>query len=223
LARNGADVAIISRNLGELKKVAEEIKLMGRMALPVEGDISQIKDFNNLTNRIVEEFSRIDLLVNNAGISIPGSAMDVDEQTWDTVMNVNLKGLFFLSQAVARVMRKQGGGNIINITSAAGIRPGILPIYSISKAGVIMATQTTAKEWAKYNIRVNGVAPGLVRTSLTEHVWSNPEKVQARLDALPAGRAAHAEEIVGAVIYLASDASSYSFGSIIAVDGGDIL
>lgn len=223
LAGYGADVAIISRSLGELETVARKINKLGRRVLPVMGDVSEINNLDNLVHKVVDKFNGIDILVNVAGISLPGCSMDVDEQTWDMMMNVNLKGLFFLSQAVARVMKEQGGGSIINITSGAGIRPGIRPIYSISKAGVIMATQAAAKEWGKYNIRVNAVAPGLVRTSLTEHVWDNPEIVQARLNALPAGRAANAEEIVGAVIYLASDASSYSYGSIIAVDGGDVL
>ena len=223
LAGYGADVAIMSRSSGELETVASKIKSLGRKALLIKGDVSQTNNLANLVTQVVDNFHRIDILVNVAGISMPGTCMDVDEQTWDTMMNVNLKGLFFLSQAVARVMKEQGGGSIINIASAAGLRPGIRAVYSISKAGVITATQAAAKEWGKYNIRVNAVAPGLVRTSLTEHVWDNPEIVQARLNALPGGRAASPEDIVGAVIFLASSASSYSYGSIIAVDGGDIL
>jgi NAD(P)-dependent dehydrogenase (short-subunit alcohol dehydrogenase family) len=223
LASCGADVAIMSRNIGELEEVAGKIKSLGRNAIPIKGDVSQIDKLPGFVNQVVDDFRRIDILVNVAGASLPGTSMDADEQAWDAMMNVNLKGLFFLSQAVARVMKEQGGGSIINITSAAGLRPGIRAVYSISKAGVIMATQAAAKEWGKYNIRVNAVAPGLVRTSLTEHVWDNPEIIQARLKSLPAGRAADADDIAGAVIFLASDASSYSYGAIIAVDGGDTL
>ncbi len=223
LADCGADVVIMSRSIGELETVAGKIKSLGRKVLPIKGDVSRTNELSDFVTQAVENFHRIDILVNVAGISLPGTCMDADEKTWDTMMNVNLKGLFFLSQAVARVMKEQGGGSIINIASAAGLRPGIRAVYSISKAGVIMATQAAAKEWGKYNVRVNAVVPGLVRTSLTEHVWDNPDIIQARLKALPAGRAANAEEIAGAVIYLASDASSYSYGSIITVDGGDVL
>jgi NAD(P)-dependent dehydrogenase (short-subunit alcohol dehydrogenase family) len=138
-------------------------------------------------------------------------------------MNLNLKGLFFLSQAVARVMREKGGGKIINISSVAGITPDILPLYSISKAGVIMATKVMAQQWAQYNIRVNAIAPGLTKTRFSEALWNNPDILKMAMSKTPLGRPAEPEEMVGAVIYLASEASSYVTGQVIAVDGGTTI
>ena len=135
-------------------------------------------------------------------------------------MNLNLKGLFFLSQAVARVMKKHGGGRIINIASSGGISPNRLPVYSISKAGVIMATKVMAREWAPYNIRVNAVAPGLIRTKFSEALYTNPEIMKEMTGATPLARIGEPEEIVGAILYLASDASSYVTGEVISIDGG---
>jgi NAD(P)-dependent dehydrogenase (short-subunit alcohol dehydrogenase family) len=147
-------------------------------------------------------------------------AMDIDERTWDSVMNLNLKGLFFLSQAVARGMKEKGGGKIINVASVAGITPDLLPIYSISKAGVIMATKVMAQQWARYNIRVNAIAPGLTKTRFSEALWKNPDILKMAMSRTPMARPAEPEEMVGAIIYLASDASSYVTGQIIAIDGG---
>jgi NAD(P)-dependent dehydrogenase (short-subunit alcohol dehydrogenase family) len=138
-------------------------------------------------------------------------------------MNLNLKGLFFLSQAIARIMKDNGGGKIINIASIEGIHPEILPAYAVSKAGVIMITSVMAKEWAKYNIRVNAIAPGITRTKFSEALWSNPEIVKHALGKTPLGRIAEPEEMVGAVIYLASDASSYVTGQVLAIDGGHTI
>jgi NAD(P)-dependent dehydrogenase (short-subunit alcohol dehydrogenase family) len=148
------------------------------------------------------------------------SAIDVDERAWDSIMNLNLKGLFFLSQAVARVMREKGGGKIINVSSAAGTTPDILPLYSISKAGVNMATKVMAQQWAQYNIRVNAIAPGLTKTRFSEALWKNPDILKMAMFKTPLRRPADPEEMVGAIIYLASDASSYVTGQIIGIDGG---
>jgi len=183
-----------------------------------------MEEIDNLVSKVKEEFGRIDILVNNAATNpVMYSALDVGERAWDSIMHLNLKGLFFLSQAVARVMKEQGGGRIVNIASVAGITPDILPIYSISKAGVLMATKVMAAEWAKYNIRVNTVAPGMTRTGFSEALWSNPDMLQGAMFRTPMGRIAEPEEMVGAVIYLASDASSYVTGQVIAVDGGTTI
>jgi NAD(P)-dependent dehydrogenase (short-subunit alcohol dehydrogenase family) len=138
-------------------------------------------------------------------------------------MNLNLKGLFFLSQAVARLMKEQGEGKIINVASVAGITPDILPVYSISKAGVIMATKVMAQQWAQHNIRVNAIAPGLTRTRFSEALWSNPAVLQAATERTPLQRVAEPDEMVGAVIFLASDASSYVTGHVLVVDGGTAI
>ena len=224
IARAGADVVVASRKLPDLEKVAEEIKGMGRKSLAVAAHVGRMEEIDNLVSKVKEEFGRIDILVNNAATNPAiDSALDVSERAWDSIMNLNLKGLFFLSQAVARVMKEQGGGRIVNIASVAGITPDILPIYSISKAGVIMATKVMASEWAKYNIRVNTVAPGMTRTGFSEALWSNPDILQGAMLRTPMGRIAEPEEMVGAVIYLASDASSYVTGQVIAVDGGTTI
>ena len=173
---------------------------------------------------MVDEFGKIDILVNNAATNpTMASAIDVDERAWDSIMNLNLKGLFFLSQAVAKVMKEKGGGKIINVSSVAGITPDILPIYSISKAAVNMATKVMAQQWAPYNIRVNAIAPGLTKTRFSEALWKNPDILNMAMSRTPMRRPADPEEMVGAIIYLASDASSYVTGQIIAIDGGTTI
>jgi len=221
LARAGADLAIVSRKLPDLEKVGEEIKRLGRKCLPVQAHLGKVEEINDLVKRVLEEYGKIDILVNNAGANpTMASAIDVDERAWDSIMNLNLKGLFFLSQGVARVMREKGGGKIINVSSTAGITPDILPLYSISKAGVNMATKVMARQWAPYNIRVNAIAPGLTKTRFSEALWKNPDILEMAMSKTPLARPADPEEMVGAIIYLASEASSYVTGQIIAIDGG---
>jgi NAD(P)-dependent dehydrogenase (short-subunit alcohol dehydrogenase family) len=221
LAKAGADVAIASRKLPDLEKVTEKIIGLRRKSLAIAAHVGKLEEINNLVSKVKGEFGRIDILVNNAGTNpTMDQAIDIEERAWDSIMNLNLKGLFFLSQAVARIMKEQGGGKIVNVASVAGITPDILPIYSISKAGVIMATKVMAQQWAKYNIRVNAIAPGLTKTRFSEALWSNPEILQGAISTTPMRRVAEPEEMVGAVIYLASDASSYVTGQVIAIDGG---
>jgi len=224
MAKAGADVALVSRKLPDLEKVAEEIKKTGRKALAVPAHVGKTDEISNLITKVLAEFGRIDILVNNAATNPNmAQAIDIDERAWDTVMNLNLKGLFFLSQAVAKAMRGKGGGKIINVASIAGITPDILPLYSISKAGVIMATKVMAQQWAPFNIRVNAIAPGLTKTRFSEALWSNPDILRMAMSRTPLGRPAEPEEMVGAIIYLASDASSYVTGQVIAVDGGSTI
>ena len=221
LAQAGADLAIASRKLPDLEKVAEEAKKLGRKCLPVQAHLGKLEEINQFVKRVLEEFGKIDILVNNAATNpTMAQAIDVDERAWDSIMNLNLKGLFFLSQAVAKVMKEKGGGKIINVSSAAGTTPDILPIYSISKAGVNMATKVMAQQWAQYNIRVNAIAPGLTKTRFSEALWKNPDILKIAMFKTPLRRPAEPDEMVGAIIYLASDASSYVTGQIIGVDGG---
>jgi len=221
MAQAGADLAIASRKLPDLEKVAAEIQKTGRKCLPIATHAGRIEEINSLVKKVVDEFGRIDILVNNAATNpTMASALDIDDRAWDSIMNLNLKGLFFLSQAVARVMKEKGGGKIINVASIAGITPDILPVYSISKAGVIMATKVMAQQWAQYNIRVNTVAPGLTKTRFSEALWKNDDILKIAMSRTPMARPAEPEEMVGTIIYLASDASSYVTGQVIAVDGG---
>jgi len=223
-ARAGADVVVASRKLPDLEKVAEEIRKTGRKCLPVAAHMARMEEINHLVGKVKGEFGRIDILVNNAATNpTMASAMDVDERAWDSIMSLNLKGLFFLSQAVARLMKEKGGGKIINISSIAGITPDLLPVYSISKAAVIMATKVMAQQWAQYKIRVNAIAPGLTKTRFSEALWNNPDILKMAMSKTPLARVADPEEMAGAAIYLASDASSYVTGQVIAIDGGSTI
>ena len=223
-ARAGADIAIAGRKLADLEAAAGEIRGLGRKCLPVAAHMGKMESVNDLVSKVEGEFGKIDVLVNNAGTNpTMAPALEVEEHAWDAIMNVNLKGLFFLSQAVARIMKEHGGGCIINVTSAGGIRPHILPLYSISKAAVIMATKVMALEWAQYGIRVNAVAPGLVKTKFSEALWSNEQTLEYLLRRVPMKRFAEPEEIAGAMLYLASDAARFVTGTTLSVDGGETI
>ncbi len=221
LANAGADIALASRKLPDLEDVAKEVKATGRKSLAVAAHVGRMEEVNSLVEKVKDTFGKIDILVNNAATNpTMDQAIDVEERAWDSIMNLNLKGLYFLSQAVARVMKEKGGGKIINVASVAGITPDILCIYSISKAGVIMATKVMAQQWAQYNIRVNAIAPGLTKTRFSEALWGNQDILQGAMLGIPLRRVAEPDEMVGAVIFLASDASSYVTGQTVVVDGG---
>lgn len=220
----GADVAISARKLPDLEEVAKEIKAKGRKGLAVASHAAKLEDSKNLVERVKTEFGRIDILVNNAGTN-PAMfpIMDAEEWLWDVDMNVNLKGPFLLSQLVARMMREQGGGNIINMASAAGFRPSNLNIYGISKAGLIMLTQVMAREWGQYNIRVNAIAPGVLQTKFSEALWKPPGATESVQKGTALGRIGVPEDVAGTALYLASDASGYVTGVTILVDAGSHL
>ncbi len=225
-ARAGADVAVTSRNLEDLEKVAGEIKALGRRSLVVAAHVGRMDQIKNLVDGVVREFGRIDILVNNAGTSpVYASSLDLEERAWDSVMNLNLKGLFFLSQAVARIMKEKGGGRIINVTSVDGFRPEPnIGAYAISKAGVVMATKVMAMEMAQYNIRVNAIAPGNIHTKLGDSRFGlTPTFEKEMIDRTPLKRIGEPEELVGGMIYLASDASRFVTGHIIVIDGGVLI
>jgi len=210
-AENGADVIVSSRKLPDLEKVAEEIRGTGRRGLAVAAHVARPEESRALVDTVVKEFGRIDILVNNAGTNpYMGPLIDAEEWAWDVTMNVNLKGPFMLSQMVARVMRDQGSGNIINIASTAGINPSMLHIYSVTKAGLIMLTRVMALEWARHGIRANAIAPGLVMTRFSEALWKGTPAEQ---------NIARPEDVAGAALYLASDASRYVNGETIVITG----
>lgn len=211
-AEAGADVVVSSRKLPDLEQVAEEIKATGRKGLAIASHVAKVEESKNLIEKVKGEFGHLDILVNNAGTNpYMGPLIDAEEWAWDVVMNVNLKGPFLLSQLAARVMLEQGGGNIINIASTAGINPSGLHMYSISKAALIMMTRVMAMEWGKDNIRVNAIAPGLIKTRFSEALWKGTPAED---------RAAAPEDIAGAALYLASDASRIVNGETIVVGGG---
>lgn len=222
LAEAGADVIVASRKLSDLEKVAQEVAQLGRKSLAVAANLRNLPEIKDLIKRAVEEFGHIDILVNNAGTNaVFGSVFNVNEKAWDVTLGLNLKGSFFLSQAVAEVMRNQSGGNIINIASIDGLRPRLgSAVYSISKAGVIMLTQALAQEWAQYNIRVNAIAPGLLRTKFSEALWKNPLIAREYENNTALGHIGEPEDVVATALLLASEASSYMTGQTIAIDGG---
>lgn len=225
-AEAGADVVVASRKLPDLEKVAEEIKKSGRKSLAVTAHVGRMEDINNLVAKVTNEFGKIDILVNNAGTSPAlASSLEVDERLWDSILNLNLKGLFFLSQAVAKVMKEHGGGNIINVASMDGFRPEPnIGTYAISKAAVIMISKVMALELAQYNIRVNTIAPGNVHTRLGDSRFlAMPEYKGEMIKRTPLGRIGDPDDMVGAMIYLASDASSFVTGECIGVSGGIFL
>jgi len=183
-----------------------------------------------VVDTVVSQLGRLDVLVNNAGTNFFSPAIDMDERAWDAVFNLDLKGLFFLSQAAARVMRDQGGGRIVNISSVSGIRVQVpTGHYSIAKAGVIMATKVMALEWAGYNIRVNCIAPGAIETRLYDAIFrllpdgEAERRKKEAAERIPMRRVGEPQELADAVLFLASDASSYVTGQTFAVDGGALL
>ena len=228
LAKAGADVIVTSRKLPDLEEVAAEIRKLGRKAMPIAAHIGKMESIQPLVDAVMKEFGRIDILVNNAGCTpAMGTILENEERLWDTIMNLNLKGLYFMSQAVARIMKVQGGGSIINTASMDGYKPEpYVGIYSISKAAVIMATKSMALELAPFNIRANAIAPGPITTKMLDSHWVHLPEEQAKAEKaemvkhVPIGRIGEPDEMVGAVIYLASDASSYTTGDTILMDGG---
>jgi NAD(P)-dependent dehydrogenase (short-subunit alcohol dehydrogenase family) len=230
-ARAGAKVVITSRKSNDLEATAKEIQSFGGEVLVLPAHLGKIPEIQKTVDAVMGKYGRIDILVNNAGASpAMGSVLDSDERLWDTVMNLNMKGLYFLSQSCARVMKEQGGGKIINVASIDGFKPEpFVSVYSISKAGVRMITKAFAAELASSNIQVNTIAPGAIKTKMMDSHFIHlpPEEAQKAMDmvdkAMPMSRIGTPDEIVGAAIYLASGASSYTTGTEIIIDGAVLL
>lgn len=221
LADAGADVIVSSRKIADLEPVAEEIKAKGVKGLAIAAHNARSEDLRALVEQALKEFGRIDIVMNNAGTNpYYGPIMDQDEKTYDITMNVNLKGLFIMSQLAARVMKDQGGGCIINTSSIGGLRAGDIGIYCVSKAAVIMLTQVMAKEFGQFNIRVNAIAPGIIKTRLSEALWKDPAVQEKALATIPLMRLGEPEEVAGAVVFLASEAGRYITGETLVIDGG---
>lgn len=224
LAEAGSDLVICARREKQLKANAREIaRKTGKKVIPVVADVSLEEDTKRLMSESVDEFGRLDVLVNNAGVSFLRPAEDMTGKEWLSVNKVNLDGVFYCSRDAAQVMKKRGGGSIINIASSYGFSADILfPIvaYHASKAAVINMTRALAVEWAKFGIRVNGIAPGWVRTEMTEITLSDKKKRDYIIQHTPMGRVGEADELNGALLLLASDAGRFISGTTISVDGG---
>ena len=183
------------------------------------GEMEQIRA---LFDRIQKDYGKLDILVNNAGTNpFFGDVLSADEKAWDKTVDVNLKGYFFMSQSAAKIMKEQGGGAIVNVASVNAVRPAPFQgIYSITKAGIASMTQSFAKELAPFKIRVNAILPGLTDTKFSSLMIQSPEIMKIILPMIPMHRAAQPEEMAGLVLYLVSDAASYTTGACIPVDGG---
>ncbi len=221
-ARAGADVVVAGRRLSVLEKVGEEVRGFGRRSLAVQADVSQKADVNNLVQRVMDEFGVIDILVNSAGI-VPtkGPLIDMPEDEWDRVIDIDLKGYHLCCQAVAKRMIERKSGNIISLSSYAGLKANPeYGAYCIAKAGVIMLTRVLARELARYNIRVNAIAPGSINVERNKSLWGDPEHLKQREAGIPLGRAGQPSDIASVALFLASDASRWVTGDTILVDGG---
>lgn len=221
-AREGASLVVASRSRDTLEKVAHEIKSAGGEALVVTVDVRNADSTDELVKKTVSHYGRLDLLVNNAGITMGGASEELSPEDWRTAMETDLFGVFFACQAAARVMIPQGSGNIINISSVNGILAAPRrAAYCSSKAGVNALTKVLAIEWADRNIRVNAIAPGYVRTELVQDVIDKGAiSMEAILRRTPQHRIGEVEDIAGLAVYMASDESSYMTGSIVTIDGG---
>lgn len=223
LAQHGANVVLCSRSQRELEQVAQKIRKIGQKALPIVLDMTQISQFEGLVKETKKVFKRIDILVNNAGALLVGPALEVDEKSWDLVMDTNAKGAFFLAQKVGQVMIRQGwGGSIINVTSEVVQKVEVnIGAYCPSKAALYSITKVLAREWGKFKIRVNSLAPCFVNTVLNQPLFAQKKEFyEPKLKGVPLGRHSEPEDLVGAAVFLASDASSYVSGTTILVDGG---
>ena len=222
LAGNGADVAVSGWDHFEgAEAVAEEIKKLGRKSLAVKMDVSNYPEVQEGLAKVKQELGAVSILVNNAAMNIRVTLLELREDGWDKVINTDLKGYYLCSQAVGQQMAEQKRGNIVNIASVAAMKaePG-MGAYCIAKAGVVMLTRVLALELAQYNIRVNAIAPYIVKTKFSQPLWSEPETLKQIESEIPLGRLAEPSDIVGSVLFLASDASAYITGHTIIVDGG---
>lgn len=221
LAGAGANLVIVSRSSEDCARVAGEMESLGVKALPCSCDISDAASIENLVQKSLETFGKIDVLVNNAGTSVTKAAEDLSLEDWDMVFNTNLRGVFLLSQTVGKQMIRQKGGRIINIASALGLvgNKGTLP-YTSGKGGLIQFTRALAIEWARHNILVNAIAPGYVITDMNRGTLEDERVSGALLSKIPLKRFGQADEIAAAVVFMASDAASYMTGSVLTMDGG---
>lgn len=221
LAQAGADILGVTY-ADQADETAQAVKAAGRRYVHMKANLMTLEPIPGIIERALAEFGKIDILVNNAGTILRHAAIDFTEKEWDDVMNLNLKTVFFLSQAVARQYLKQGtGGKIINIASMLSYQGGLfVPSYCASKSGVRGITMSMANEWAKHNIQVNAVAPGYVETMNTAPIRADEERRESITARIPAGRWAQPEDIAPAVVFLASSAADYLNGAVIAVDGG---
>lgn len=226
LAEAGAAVAIAARKPEALAEAVAAVEAAGGRAIAVPTNVRRAEDLKQLIAETKGEFGRIDILVNNAGTTpVFGPVEQTDEAAWDMIMNTNVKSMFFLSVQAREAMLEHGeGGAIVNVSSVGGFRASsVIGGYSVSKAAVNMLTQVCARSWGGDGIRVNAIAPGLVKTEFARALWDNPEILKASTDGAALGRIGEPDEMAGAVVYLASRAASFVTGQTLLLDGGQII
>ncbi|HMK35464.1 MAG TPA: SDR family oxidoreductase [Desulfomonilaceae bacterium] len=221
LAQCGARVMVAARTGHEIDAVADEIVSRGGEALARVTDVTVTDQIDGLVEATVNSFGRIDVLVNNAARSFFRPLIDLREDGFDKIFDTNVKGAFLLSRAAAKVMMQQGGGRIVNVTTVGAERGGpMMGVYHASKAALKMLTMCMATEWGPANVLVNAVGPGMTRTHFSQPIWANPEIERQLVSRIPMGRLAEPEDIVGAILFLCSDAANFITGQTIYVDGG---
>ncbi len=221
LANAGADVVVVGRTVSACDATAEEIRAMGRKALSIPTDVTDQAAIEAMVEKAVAEFGHIDILMNNAGAAVTKPAEEITMEEWDNVVNVDLRGAFMVAQACGKQMIKQNGGRIINTISVYGYVGGKLVIpYVAAKGGLAQVTKGLAMEWAKYNINVNALVPGYIITEINKDEFANEKVYNSIVRKIPMRRLGQVEDLIGSVVFLASDASNYVTGAVIAADGG---
>lgn len=223
LANEGANVAILARRYDKLKEVAKEIETLGVKALPVKCDVTSEEEVKNAVNSIIKEYGKIDILFNNAGVASMADVDSLDENEWNRVMDTNVKGIFLMTKYVVPYMKNNHYGKIINtssVMSSVAAKAAPLHAYEASKSAVLGLTRGMASSWAQYGITVNAICPGLFKTEMTENTLFEESFLMRYNAVCPASRPGKEGELNGAVIYFASDASNYTTGQALFVDGG---
>lgn len=225
LASAGATVIISDQRTAEGQKAAKSLKEVGLSTVAIPVDVTSMSSVAALVSKVINNFGKIDILVNNAGTTVRKAAEDVTEEDWDHVVNTNLKGLFFCCQFVGREMIQRGRGRIINVSSLRAQKMGPnRSVYAISKAGVSNLTKALAYEWGKYNVTVNAIAPATTITDINRKYFEDrPDELAEIVKSIPIGRAGRPSDYIGAVIFLASDASDFVTGQTLFVDGGTTI
>jgi NAD(P)-dependent dehydrogenase (short-subunit alcohol dehydrogenase family) len=219
LARAGA--SILLSDVLDTTEAVEELREYTDDVIGVETDVTDRDDVRSMVNRAESELGGLDILINNAGIFRPGPAEDLPDEDWDEVLDVNLRGQYICAQEAGKIMRSQNSGKIINIASVAGLQAFDESVsYNASKGGVVMLTKSLAVEWGEHDIQVNAICPGSFRTAMTEDLLEDEAFQQMIQNRVPLGRVGNPEELAGTAVYLASDASSYTTGETLVVDGG---
>jgi len=221
LAEVGANVVVTARSADAIEETANQVRALGRKAIAVEADVTVEADLDRLVERALGEFGRIDVLVNNVGTTARHPAEEFPLDEWNKVMAVNVTSVFSLTNRVVQSMKRTGGGRIINTASLLSeIGVALIPPYAASKGAIRQLTKAWAVEWAKYNIRVNAIGPGYMRTEMTETLYHDPERYDRVMRRVAIKRWGTPEDMKGAVVFLASKASGYITGQVIYVDGG---